>query len=574
MAGEVHDENAYAMGGVSGHAGLFSTARDLARFARMLIAKGEFFEALADSAGQAPANATIPVQAGEMPSSETLCMRLPSRRGARQLLSPESVCLLNTPQIPGIDPEAGLAWRMCLEGESAIGFLASPRSFGHTGFTGTSLWIDPDNRIAAVLLTNSAHPARGGASAKEARLSFHRATVRIFSPAPAQRTKSGLDVLEAEGFERLAGKRVAIAANHTAINGRGESIFSLLRKQTNLELAMIFGPEHGFAGRAGAGEKVGDDEWEGVPVLSLYGQRRKPPPESAEKFDVMLFDIQDVGARFYTYIWTLFQIQQFCAESGKPLIVLDRPNPIGGRLIEGPVLDAANASFLGLKPLPIRHGLTVGELALLYNRAGWLGPGLTAELDVVAMDGWRREMAFIETGLPWAAPSPNMRTWDTALVYPGTCLFEGTQWSEGRGTNNPFELVGGPGVDSRRLAMELNALGLEGCRFLPAEFTPAAPPEDAIRPKLEDQRCGGVFLRVDDRESFRPVRAGLAMLIALRGLYPGRHQWRASSFDRLAGTDSIRTHIDAGTPLATIEATWSEGLAQFDALRRAVAIYE
>jgi uncharacterized protein YbbC (DUF1343 family)/CubicO group peptidase (beta-lactamase class C family) len=535
MVGEVHDENAYAMGGVAGHAGLFSTARDLGRFGRMLVQKGEF--------------------------------------DGCQILSPESVSLLNTPQVPEIDAQAGLAWQIASRGESPTGFLASPRSFGHTGFTGTSLWIDPDNRVVAVLLTNAIHPSREDADRKGVRLGFHRGVVRTVAPPTDGKVRSGLDVLQSENFRQLRGKRVAVVSNHTAINAKGEPLLALLGEQPEIKVAMLFGPEHGFAGKASAGEKVGDSALGGVPVYSLYGERRKPAPETAERFDVMLFDIQDVGARFYTYIWTLFRVQQFCAETGKPLVVLDRPNPIGGRLTEGPVLDEAFVSSAGPKPLPIRHGLTVGELAGLYNARGWLGPGLQADLEIIRMTGWRRDMAFIDTGLPWIAPSPNMRTWDTATVYPGACLFEGVRWSEGRGTNNPFEIVGGPGVDSEGLARELNDLGLPGCRFLPVDFTPKHPKNSAERPKHEGQRCGGVFVRVDDGKTFRSVRAALAVLIALRDHYPNLHRWREKSFDYLAGSASVREQIEKGVALEKIEQSWSKGLEEFEALRESAMLY-
>lgn len=533
MAGQVHDENAYAIGGVSGHAGLFSTATDLARFCQMLLNKGEL--------------------------------------DAAQVLSAESVSMIDRPQIPSVNPIQGLGWRLRSSLESTIGFLGSPRAFGHTGFTGTSLWIDPDHQAAVVLLTNAVHPDRAKSHAAPVRLAVHGTVVEKLHQAP-ERVQTGLDALEAEGFARLRGKRVAVVTNQTTINREGKALLDLLAKQPEVRVTAIFSPEHGFLGEAAAGAKVGDSKHGGIPVFSLYGARRKPTAEMAGLFDVVLFDIQDVGARFYTYIWTLFSVQEFCAEAGKPLIVLDRPNPLGGVHVEGPVLEAPFATFVGLKPIPTRYGLTSGELATLFNQQGWLGGGRPAPLEVVAMQGWRREMRFHQTGLPWVAPSPNMPTWDTAAVYPGTCIFEGTRWSEGRGTAVPFEMIGGPGIDPARLARELNALGLKGCRFLPADFTPRATPA-APDCKHRDKRCGGVFIRVDDHESFRPVKAGLAVLMALRAQAPSEHKWIPTHFDRLLGTGSVRKQVEAGAALEKIAGAWEKGVEAFEPIRKKAMLY-
>lgn len=535
MIGEVHDENAYALGGVSGHAGLFSTAQDLARFGRMLLGKGE-------GSGAA-------------------------------ILSPESVSLLDRPQVPAVNPLQCVGWRWRSSLESTIGFLGSPRAFGHTGFTGTSLWLDPDNQTVAVLLTNAVHPDRARARSAPLRLGFHRAIVGGLRQAPAvPAVRSGLDVLESENFARLRGLRVAVVVNQTAVNAKGTHLLDLLAKQPDIKVTAIFSPEHGFMGEAPAGGKVGDSARGAIPVYSLYGQRRAPAPEMAGLFDVLLYDIQDAGARFYTYIWTLFAVQQFCAQQKKPLIVLDRPDPLGGMHLEGPLLEEAQSSFVGLKPIPTRYGLTCGELARLFNQQGWLGEGLRAELDVVRLENWRRGMRPHQAAMPWVAPSPNMPVWDTIAVYPGTCIFEGTGWSEGRGTATPFEMVGGPGVDAMKLAGALNAQHLPGCRLLPAEFTPRPSPANPA-PKHQGLRCGGVFIRVDDHEAFRPVATGLAVLMALRAQAPARHTWIASHFDRLLGTDRVRKQIEAGASLKHITAPWEWDLAAFDALRRPALLY-
>lgn len=534
MIGQVHDENAYAIGGVSGHAGLFSSAPDLARFCQMLLNKGEL--------------------------------------DGVQILSPESVALFCRAQVPAVSDNQCIGWRLRTSSSSTLGFLG-PRSFGHTGFTGTTLWLDPDGRTAAVLLTNAVHPDRAKSHAAPVRRAFHGAVVEQCKLAPASPpVKSGLDVLEAEGFARLRGRRVAVVTNQTAVSAAGVHLLDLLAKQPEIRVAAIFSPEHGFAGAEAAGKRVGDTTYKNIPVYSLYGKRRKPTAEMAKEFDVVLYDIQDVGARFYTFIWTLFTIEQFCAESGKPLIVLDRPNPLGGLRVEGPVLDEAFASGVGMKAIPTRYGLTPGELATLYNRQGWLGEGRRAQLEIVKMQGWRRDLRFHQTGLPWVAPSPNIPTWESAAVYPGTCIFEGTRWSEGRGTFTPFEMVGGPGLDSRRLARDLNALRLPGCRFLPAPFTPRSLPA-APEAKHHGEPCGGVFIRVDDLEAFRPVETGLAVLIAMRAQAPAQHKWIASSFDRLLGTGAVRKQIEAGLPLPQIVASWQKGLSAFDALRKDAMLY-
>ena len=389
----------------------------------------------------------------------------------------------------------------------------------------------------------------------------------------APKVKTGLDVLEAEGFRRLHGRRLGVATNHSAVNAKAQRLLDLLAKHPELWVNALFGPEHGIHGEAAAGHEVADSGQGSIPIYSLYGQRRKPTAEMGKDFDVMLYDIQDVGARFYTYIWTLFYVEQFCAEAGKKLIVLDRPNPIGGQILEGPVLDEKFASFVGLKPIPIRHGLTVGELAILFNQQSWLGEGLRADLEVVPMEGWKREMWHDETGLPWISPSPNILSLDTATVYPGTCLLEGTEWSEGRGTARPFEQVGGPAVDSRRLAEELNALDLQGCRFSPIHFTPERIPGVAPRPKHEGKRCGGVRIQVDDRRAFQPVRTGLAIIMALRSQEPGHGRWRPGGFDRLVGTDVVRKQIEAGVELEAIVASWEDRLRRFDQTRKEAMLY-
>lgn len=535
MTGVVHDENAYALGGVSGHAGLFSTAADLERFGRMLLGHGEY-------------------------------------DGAR-ILSPEAVAQLNTCQAPAVAPQAGLGWLLKTDKESIAGFLSSPRSFGHTGFTGTSLWVDPENQVVAILLTNAIHPSREKASSGSVRLEFHRIVSQATQPPIPPRVQTGLDVLESEDFRPLWDKRIAIVTNQTGIDASGKSIVELMVHHPHLRVTALFGPEHGITGAASAGAQVSDSQAFGIPVHSLYGDKHKPDSRLASEFDVMVFDMQDVGARFYTYIWTLFYVQQFCAETGKPLYVLDRPNPLGGLAVEGPVLDESVASFVGLKPIPIRHGLTVGELARLYNQQGWLGPGLQAPLEVIAMRGWNRAMSFRDTGLTWVAPSPNLPTPEAAWVYPGTCLFEGVNWSEGRGTLQPFLNVGGPGLDANALCRNLNGLNLPGVTFLPTHFTPQALAGKAPHPRFQDQTCQGVFVRVDDPDRFSSVTAGIALLKAFHDAAPNQQKWEAI-FNHLVGTPRLRKQIEAGESLEQIVKSWNSELERFNSQRQKVLQYE
>jgi uncharacterized protein YbbC (DUF1343 family) len=303
-----------------------------------------------------------------------------------------------------------------------------------------------------------------------------------------------------------------------------------------------------------------------VPVHSLYGATREPTPEMLAGVDVMLFDIQDVGSRFYTYQSTLSLVMQACGRAGVPVIVLDRPNPLGGARAEGPILEPAQASFVGLHPIPIRHGLTLGELALLLHAAFGVG----AAPEVVPMRGWRRGMAWEETGLAWVPPSPNMPAAETARVYPGTCLIEGTVLSEGRGTAKPFEWIGAPWIDAERWAAHLNGLGIPGARFRPVYFIPSAS-------KCAGEACAGVQVHVFDRDAFPAVSVGAALLLSLRALWPDRFAWRGSGnrffVDRLAGTARFRAAIDAGTDLRALEREWDPGLREFAHLAQSVHLY-
>ena len=370
-------------------------------------------------------------------------------------------------------------------------------------------------------------------------------------------------------FHLIAGKRVGLITNHSGVDAGLRATADRLHDGADVELVALFGPEHGIRGDAADGAVVDGarDGRTGAPVHSLYGERRQPDADLLAAIDVLLFDIQDVGARFYTYLYTMSLSMEACAAHSVPFVVLDRPNPIGGEHIAGNILDPEFASFVGRYAIPIRYGMTVGELALLFNAEFSIG----AELHVVRLKDWRRACYWEETGLPWVPPSPNMPTSDTALVYPGMCYFEGTNISEGRGTCKPFEQVGAPYIDSARLSDHLNGLDLPGTLFRPVFFQPTAG-------KYAGETCQGVQVHVVDRALFEPVRTGFTALDAVRRLWPSDFAWRIPrggihNFDRLAGTDRIRLELDAGTPVDELMAAWEGGLETFRQIRQRYLLY-
>jgi uncharacterized protein YbbC (DUF1343 family) len=379
--------------------------------------------------------------------------------------------------------------------------------------------------------------------------------------------RSGLEVLLADSLHLVAGRRAGLVTNHTGFDGEGVSSIDRLHRHPQVELVALFSPEHGIRGTAEAGERVDHtrDEATGLPVHSLYGETRKPTPAMLEGVEVLLFDILDIGTRYYTYIYTLSLAQEAAGEAGIPFIVLDRPNVIGGVQVQGNVLDPAFASFVGLHPLPIRHGMTPGELARFYREV----LGIEAELHVVPLEGWRREMHYSDTGLPWRPPSPNMPSEESALHYPGTCLFEGTNLSVGRGTDRAFQQVGAPWLDGGELARRMEARELPGVRFEAVRFTPVNPGDG----KFAGEEVEGVRLHVTHREGYDPVAAGLALLVETRRMSAERWRWNASHFDRLAGTDRVRLGIEAEAEVETLREGWQEELASFRPLREGALIY-
>lgn len=378
-----------------------------------------------------------------------------------------------------------------------------------------------------------------------------------FSPgaSPESRVRPGLDVLREDGAGSLAGRRVGLISNHTGQTIDGVSALRVLRDELGVSVKALFSPEHGFKGDAAAGDKIGDDaEAEsGIPIHSLYGETRAPTPSMLSGVDVLVFDIQDAGVRFFTYASTMKLAMESAARGGIPFVVLDRPNPQGGLRVEGRVLEPELESFVGLAGIPLLHGLTLGELARFFRASS---PDLASlDLKVVAMRGWERQMLWDDTGLPWRPPSPNLRTSRAALAYPALGLMEGVEISEGRGIEETFETIGAPWIDEAAYAAALNALGLPGVRFLPATFTPRALPA-APDPRFRGELCRGVTLSIEDPRRFEALRTGLAAIETLRSLYPGSFRWvrneRHYWIDLLLGTDQPRLALEAGVPLERI----------------------
>ncbi|MEU6539852.1 DUF1343 domain-containing protein [Streptomyces sp. NPDC047000] len=378
--------------------------------------------------------------------------------------------------------------------------------------------------------------------------------------------RTGFERLAAGGYAPLAGQRVGVVTNPTGVTRDVRHIVDVMHADDRVRLTAVFGPEHGFRGTAQAGGSEGrhDDPATGLPVYDTYVKSGQPLADTftASGVDTVVFDIQDVGARFYTYIWTLYDCLEAAALAGKRFVVLDRPNPVTGRAALGPVLHREFATFVGRQPIAQAHGMTVAELARLFDRE-FLGGRAAPE--TVAMTGWRRSRFYDAWGLPWVPPSPNMPTPDTALVYAGTCLLEGTNLSEGRGTTRPFELLGADGVDGR-WARALERLGLPGAHFREAYFTPAFS-------KFQGTTVGGVQLHVHDRDAFDPVRTGVALLVTARQVWSG-FGWRPDRWiDRLTGSAQVRTLIDAGAGTDEVVAAWQEELAAFRRVRERYLMY-
>ncbi|MFM8357777.1 MAG: exo-beta-N-acetylmuramidase NamZ domain-containing protein, partial [Verrucomicrobiota bacterium] len=568
LRGVVHDPTARRMGGVAGHAGVFTTAADVARFSRMLLHGG--------------------------------------RAEGRRVFQPSTVARMTRAQTPAGVPARGLGWDIDSPYAGPRGRHFPVGSYGHTGWTGTSMWIDPASGTAVIFLSNRNHPTEDG-DVRELRRQLgtlaaealpgwkpsHPVTALeppgntgapggLATPAVEARVEgnagpadgpggaadrpepagalNGIDVLVRDGFAPLRGRRVGLVTNHTGHDRERRATIDLLFQAPGVQVVALFSPEHGI--RGALDEQVGDsrDEKTGLPVYSLYtGRRRAPAPEQLAGLDTLVFDIQDIGCRFYTYISTLGNCLEAAARAGVRFVVLDRVNPVNGVTVEGPVL-TGERSFVAWHEIPLRHGMTVGELARMFNAERGFG----ADLQVIRVEGWRRRDWLDATGLPWTNPSPNMRRLTAATLYPGVGVLEFCQLSVGRGTGTPFELLGAPYLNDRRLAAELNAAGLPGVRFLPVRYTPSAS-------VFKGQECGGVQILLTDRATFRAADLAVTLAATLHRLHPD--QLGLARMDRLLGHLPTRQAIEAGRSRSQVAAVRDAGLKEFRKRREKFLLY-
>jgi len=553
LRGIVHDPTARRMGGVAGHAGAFSTADDLATYAQALL------------------------------SGSTM-------------LSPLMVEKMTTPQQPPTSQVLrGFGWDIDSPFSSNRGDLLPVGSFGHTGFTGTSLWIDPTTRTYIIILTNAVHP-RGKGSAVALRSKIATAVTAALSLTVNEKdelrwksitgyneaetavrriavrngtVKTGIDLLESHNFDLIRGteskKKIGLLTNQTGVDSQGRRTLDVLSQAPGVSLDAIFSPEHGVTGTLDT-TNVGNsrDQATGVPVYSVYGATdaaRRPSPEILKTLDAVVVDIQDVGAPFYTYETTLGYFLEAAAKAGIEIIVLDRPNPITGSFVQGPISDAGHESFTNYDSVPVRHGMTMGELAKFFNGER----NLNARLQVVPLEGWMRGDWYDSTGLPWINPSPNLRSLTEATLYPGVALVEGTNVSVGRGTDTPFELLGAPWINAAELAQYLNARDISGVRFVPVSFTPNAS-------TYAGQKCQGVNIIVVERNAFDAPELGVELASALHKLYP--EQYHLERMIELLVNQSVYDAIAKGEDPRRIAEDWREPLEKFQQLRQMYLIYK
>jgi uncharacterized protein YbbC (DUF1343 family)/CubicO group peptidase (beta-lactamase class C family) len=553
LRGVVHDPTARRMGGVAGHAGLFSTADDLAKFAQALL------------------------------------------NGGGGILSPLTVEKMTQPEQPPSAPVLrGFGWDIDSPFSSNRGDLLPVGSYGHTGFTGTSMWIDPTTQTYVILLTNAVHPRGKGtaialrskvatavaaalpltASEKEA-LRWQSITGYNEAQSAARRmntrngnVKTGIDVLEEHSFALLqvAGRktRIALLTNQTGVDAEGRRTIDVLAQAPGVSLDAIFSPEHGVTGTLDTTDvNNSKDAATEIPVYSVYGAKdaaRRPNVDVLKQLDAIVFDIQDAGVRFYTYETTLGYFLEAAAKATVEVIVLDRPDPITGSFVQGPVSDAGRENFTNYWTVPVRQGMTVGELAKMFNAER----NINAKLTVVAMEGWQRGDWFDSTGLAWINPSPNLRSVTEAALYPGVGLIEGTNVSVGRGTDTPFEVLGAPWMKSRELAAYLNARGIAGVRFVPVTFTPTASNYAA-------QKCEGVNLVLTDRNALDAPELGIELAAALRKLYPA--DFKVERMMELLVNQAAYDGLMAGEDPRRIAQDWQERLNEFEAVRKRYLLY-
>jgi uncharacterized protein YbbC (DUF1343 family) len=384
----------------------------------------------------------------------------------------------------------------------------------------------------------------------------------------------GLDRIDEFRF-LFESKRIGIVTNHTAYNHQRQHISEVFLKMEGVTVSAFFGPEHGFRGEAERGVKLGAeyDSVLNIPIYSLYGKTRKPTPEMLRDVDVLVFDMQDIGARFYTYIYNMALSMEGAAEYGIPFVVLDRPNPLNGKMVEGNVLEPEFSNYMGLYPIPVRHGMTMGELAKMINQERWLSNRIKAELKIIPMTNWRREMWYDQTGLEFIKTSPNIPDLETAILYPGICLLEGTNISEGRGTFSPFKILGAPWIKGDQLANKLNDLNLTGVVFQDTFFTPISIPAMAKKPLYQNRRCFGVKMVVNNRDQFRPYSTGIQIINAVHQMYPDSLTWKIKSMQKLSGTNKIYQTIVNHQDLNDLFSSWEEELQKFLGIRIKYLLY-
>ncbi len=536
--GVVHDPTSARMGGVAGHAGLFSTAKDLSRFARMLLNDGQL--------------------------------------NGRRILKPSSIAMMTANHSPAaIRYQRGLGWDISSPYSSPRGNVFQIGSFGHTGWTGTSIWIDPFSETFVIFLANRNHPTEDGSVVALRRTistlvaeavkgydfpsKQSNSTTKPVRKQTRLKTLNGIDTLKKAQFAPIANQRIGLITNHTGRSLENESTIDLLHQAGNVNLVSLFSPEHGIRGKEDSKVSDSKDTKTGLPIYSLYGATRKPLPEHLNGLDALVFDIQDIGCRFYTYISTMGLAMEAAAESGIRFVVLDRLNPITGSRVEGPVLNG-ETSFVGFHQIPLRHGMTVGELAHLFKKEN----KLDLDLKVIPLENWKREAWLDGTQIPWINPSPNMRSLTQAALYPGIGVIEMTQLSVGRGTDTPFELIGAPYIDKQSLSKYIQALKLPGLSVEPISFVPKAS-------KFANQTCQGLRFKITNRDQFKPIDLGIQLTIYLHLNHP--QEFDLSKVNRLLiDADTIQQIKDA-TPFQDIRKSWAPAMSNFMARRAPHLLY-
>ncbi len=571
LRGQVHDPTSYRMFGQAGHAGLFSTADDLSRFCQMLLNGGTL--------------------------------------DGKRVLSSQTVARMTAPIVVSEDGATrGLGWDMNTAFSSNRGELFPLGSFGHTGFTGPSIWIDRVTQTFVIFMSNRVHPDGKGdvvplrakiatvaaSAVQDTPVEMIRLAEDIYSAQVAAQIPkfvsnkqsvlsdqekaisgkndrpnvayatvlNGIDVLERDGFKQLDGNRIGLVTNHTGRDLNGKQTIDVLNDARNVNLVALFAPEHGIRGELDQA-KIDDakDSKTGLPVYSLYGETRRPKPEQLKDLDAIVYDIQDIGARFYTYTATLKNVLEEAAKAGKPVYILDRPNPINGNDVEGPLAQEDKLSFIAAHTIPVRYGLTIGELGMMMNAERKIG----ADLHVIKMENWSRSMWFDETGQTWVNPSPNMRSLNEATLYPGIGLLETTNVSVGRGTDTPFEVVGAPWINGRELAKSLNERNLFGVRFVSVSFTPNTS-------VFKDEKVNGINIIVTNRSGFDSVRTGFEIAAAIRKLYP--NDWQVDKYSRLLVNADYLEMVKRGDAAAAINKSWTKDVADFEKRRKPFLLYQ